>query len=239
MITVLGKRVTMAELEQMPVIRPEKAGSRWMGIPHYSLAATLQRCLSRRGIGVKQEVWALDASGQSLAGGLEVEFPASLGMPELTGMSYSLGVRHANNLRHPLTFAVGTRIMVCSNGVVSGTWVLCRKHTTGLDLEAEIEGGVTRFLMEARQVRDCITLMRGRELSQPQADNLLMEAGRQRLLPWSGIGKAQDEYTHPAFPDFSERTFYSLYNAFNSVVKGISPQRQFHALNRFREIGMN
>jgi len=206
MITVLGEKKSTEDLKKIEIQRPERAGNRWKGISHYELATHVETSLKNKGIKILSETWSTDRTGQSLVGGLNLTFPLWMDIPNIKGMDYSLGIRHSNNCKHALTFAVGTQIMVCTNGLISGEFVLSRKHTNGLDLENEIEKGVDRFIEEAGKVENCIEQLKSRELSRLNADNYLMEAGRKRLLPWSHIGMVEKEYENPSFPDFNERT---------------------------------
>jgi len=239
MITVIGESKSTEELRDVPFHRPTKAGRRWQGIRHYDLATAVEAALLWRGIELQSEIWSVDQSGQSLVGGINLQFPARLGIPAIDGMDYSLGIRHTNDLRYALTFAVGTQIIVCHNGVVTGAFVLCRKHTSGINLVEEVERGIDRFVQEARKVPEVIDSLKARSLTRRQTDHRLMEAGRQRLIPWSHVGQVHHEYEHPTHGEFAKRTGWGLYNAFNYIVKKGNPQRQLRALDRFREIVLN
>lgn len=239
MITVLGPQLNTVDLKGVEPKRPERAGSRWRPIPHHDLAVTLEQELQHRGIAIRRAAWSLDPARQVLVGGFSVLFPAPLGLPDMPGIEYALGIRHGNNLKYALTFAAGAQVTVCLNGLVSGTWVLVRKHTCGLDLGTEVARGVDRFVEESRSVRNCIDRLRERNLTRHQADHALMDAGRARLLPWSHLGQVERLYEHPEHEDFRSRTAWSLMNAFNEVVKKQAPARQLHSLDRFRQLLLN
>jgi len=148
-------------------------------------------------------------------------------------------IRHSNNTRFALTFAAGAQVLVCLNGVITGTWVLHRKHTNGLDLDQAVAAGVARFIDQARDVPRCVAALKERTLTQRQADHLLMESGRAGLLPWSHIGQALDEYEHPAHEEFRGRNAWALYNAVSEILKRQNPARQMHALDRVRQLLLN
>lgn len=134
---------------------------------------------------------------------------------------------------------MGTQILVCNNGLITGEFVLCKRHTTGLDLSDAVNRGVDRFIDQSRHVSECIDQMKARGLTEHESDHLLMEAGRRRLLPWSHIGQVQEEYARPSFKEFDERSGWGLYNAFTRVAQKSTPERQLRALNRFRQIVLN
>jgi hypothetical protein len=239
MITVLGNRLALDELRHIPVVRPEKAGARWQGVQHHVLATTILQTLSKRGIEVSQQTWAVDKTGSALVGGLQVQFPSYMGVPDIEGMRYSLGLRHDNAMQRALTFSVGTQVLVCLNGVITGEHVLCRRHTTGIDLAGEVGSGVDRFIEEAAKVKGVISALQNRYLTKTLVDHLLMEAGRQKLVPWSHVGQVHDEYHHPSHVEFAQPTGWGLYNAFNHVIKKSNPVRQLQSLERFRTIVLN
>jgi hypothetical protein len=239
MITLCGDSVSLDELREIPVIRPPRAGARWHGIRHYDLAFGILESLDMRGIEPVQTLWSVESRGQSFVGGVTVRLPDRLGVAPLAGMEYALGIRHTNDLRHALTFAVGARVLVCHNGLITGEFVLCRKHTSGINLDLEVDTGIERFVEEARGVGACVGAMRARSLTTRTSDHMLMEAGRRGLLPWSHIGRVQREYAAPRHAELAGRSAWSLYNAFTEVAKKANPRRQIRALGAFREIVLN
>ena len=85
MITVIDGRLNTADLAAIPVIKPERAGSRWIGINHHDLARSIETGLQQRQIEVTKSAWTVDKNGQALFGGMGLRFPAALNVPELTG----------------------------------------------------------------------------------------------------------------------------------------------------------
>jgi len=96
-----------------------------------------------------------------------------------------------------------------------------------------------RFIEESRLVKNCVERLREKELNQQQADHLLMEAGRKRLLPWSHLGQVEQLYEHPEHEEFRENTAWGLLNAFNEVVKKQAPVKQLRSLDSFRKVLLN
>lgn len=240
MITVLGNRtLRTSDLKEYPVKRPERAGDRWKGVHHHDLAVELEEALWSRRIGITREIWTVDPSGQTLVGGFSVTFPDHTGLPSLNGLDYALGIRHSNDQKHALTFSAGAAVLVCLNGVVTGTWVLKRKHTTGLDLSETVGEGVDRFVEEARKVKQTVESLRVRYLPPRQVDHVLMEAGRLGIVPWSHVGKVYEEFQAPRHEEFKGRSAWCLYNAMGEIVKHQNPARQLDSLDRFRTVLLN
>ena len=61
-----------------------------------------------------------------------------------------------------------------------------------------------------------------------------MEAGRQRLMPWSRIGKVDAEYRKPTFAEHGQGPRYALLQAFTNQVKQNAPLTQMTSMDRFR-----
>lgn len=239
MITVLGTPCTLEDLKTIPMVRPERAGTRWRAIPHYDLAQQLHFGLAKRGIAVTSEKWALDPTGQDLVGGFNVRLPESLGIDVPAGTDHALAVRHSNRLRFALTMSCGVSVVVCQNGVLTGEWIVSRKHTLGVDLEQVVETGVSRFVDEVRGATQVVENLKAQRISSSRADSLFMESGRQKILPWSHLGQAYELYRHPRHEQFQLGTGWGLMNAVNEIVKKQNPARQLRSLGRFRELLLN
>ena len=228
-----------ADLRKIPVpVRPE-CSDRWKPVQHGDLADSIVTTLRKRGAEVLKERWTLTPNQQGLVGTVNLRLPEDLGIPSLDGMEYSLGAIHSNDGRHALKFVAGTQIFICTNGMVVGDFVVSRKHTTGVSLDNVVDSGLDRYFETLRNTNNVIDGMKGLELNQERADNLLMEAGRNRLLSWSHIGKVADEYAKPTFEAFNERTGWGLYNAFTYVAQKSSAEKQLSAITGFRNLTLD
>ncbi len=236
MITVLGKLTPREELSAEVPAR--EAGRFWRGVPNYALASRLVQQLYRRGILIVNEQWSEDRAKGSLVGGLDLKVPDA---PDLPGMNYSLGLRHSNDGRQAIQLACGARVAVCSNGLITGTFILRCRHTLRLNLDAELASGVERYLQEASRVKNCIDGLQQQRIDEPRYREILIESGRRNLLPWSALGKVDQEYRNPQHTEFREwrNTGWGLYNAYNEITKQLAPTRQLSALNQLRELVMN
>lgn len=240
MIHVLGKdKLTTADLEAIPVERPERAGCRWQGVSHYELATTVERHLADRGIEHTNTTWVTSRKGQALFGGMSLRFPSELNMPEIAGMNYALGIRHSNDMAHSMQFFSGLSVTICSNGVATGSHVLARRHTSGVELGTVVDRGVTEMIERARDAGAIVDRLRERPLDQRKVDHLLCEAGRMGLMCWSHLGKVERTYREPPHEEFRDRNAWSLYNAFNNVIKSSSADRQLDGLDGFRQLLLN
>lgn len=233
MITVIGSNTTYEQLADIPLTRPSRAGSVWRGVPHHDLVeAVLEECRMRKWK-VNEMKFALSEDKADLAGAIALTIP-SIKAPE--GMDLSLGVLTSNALRRRMRIVVGAEVRVCHNGMCTGEVVMCRKHTSRLDLYREVEEGLNLYLERAKTIPDTVKVLREKELPQPTADHFLLEAGRQSLLPWSRIGQVDKQYRHPRFAEHGKGTAWALLNAFTWVVKQSNPLRQMDQINQFRQM---
>jgi len=228
-----GTATPLAEIANMEVVRPEKAGSRWQGIKHLDLITGIKGQLEYRDVKVLDEKFSVDDSQMSLIG----FFLIDPGLTDIEGQSYMLGFRHSNDLKFPITLSVGTVISVCHNGMITGEYILRRKHTKGLDLEQELFNAIRNITEEYVGVAGVIEGMRQVELAKNQYERLLVEGARRHIYPWSWIGKIDAEYRAPTEdnPECARYTgtSWGLYNAFNYVMKDATPLRQAESLYKF------
>lgn len=229
--------ITREQLRAIPITTPKNAGTNWQGIQHGFLADTIHSELEHRAITVKKESWHLAGKNDSrLAGSLNLTIP-SLDAPE--GMDFCLGVHHSNDTYFALKFVVGTQIFVCSNGMVSGDFLVRKLHTFGLNLTNCISDGIDKYLHEVRNIGEFITDLKTRPVQENTLNKILTETGRQNILPWSRIGKIDKEFHYPSFSEFNERSAWGLYGAFTYVVQKSPAHEQMRSTIKFRNLLIN
>jgi len=233
MITVYDANTKLEDLHHIPLRRPEKAGVRWQGIPHGALAAVLVKAITRRGWKITDTKFSVSSNETEMAGAFQLEIP-DVEIPE--GQNLALGVLTSNAMKRSLILAAGTNVACCNNGYVSGQMVLRRKHTTGFNLENEIDQSLTEYRKEVNDLPQIVAGLRDRSLKNWERDQILMTAGRERLMPWSRIGKVDTEYRKPSFTEHGKETSWALLQAFTHLVKQNSPLSQMTSMNRFRQL---
>jgi len=234
MITSKEIAYTIAELKAIPVVKAERFSDRWKGIQHGELVESIHDVLDRKEIQVTDERWYPTGKDfQRLNGSMDVKIK---GLEPMEGTQFSLGVMHSNLGDHAMKFASGAHVFCCANGVVTGDFVVKRKHTSGLDLGEAIELGVDQYLNKIAEVKIVAEKMRATELVDDDVVHALMSAGREGLLSWSRIGQVDKEYSKPTFAEHDEKTAWGLYNAFTYTIQKMPPQYHIKGMNRFREI---
>lgn len=233
MITVYGKNATLAQVRAVPLRKPPDAGPRWMGIKHGDLVNTILLEAHQRGWRLSRSGFSLTKDKTGLVGAWDIELPR-LKPPK--GLGFALGFSTSNDRQRALRIYVGGRVTVCTNGLATGSIVLHRRHTIGLQLRDQISEALDDYMIEIRKVSGIVRGLKEQELTEETYEHLLLEAGRQNLMPWSRLQDVDQEYRKPRFREFKGRNGWSLLNAFTWVVKRNPPARQMEQIDGFRGI---
>jgi hypothetical protein len=140
---------------------------------------------------------------------------------------------------------VADKVLVCENGmtVEQGVFALKRKHTTGLgddDLAGLIDGGICNYLEKAATVGASIEELQALDFeNEYHVNDLLVIAGREGVMPWSGLGKVERLWREPDHPEFEDPTGWSLYNCFTQVARDYSPRHEMTVIEKARELVLN
>lgn len=239
MITVHGKSVTLKQLKKIEVVTPKRvldgvaSGKRWKGIQHAKLVQSILNGIAAKGWNVRGMQFALSNNHADMVGGFDLDIPK---IPAPKGQCFSLGLMTSNSMRRSLRLFVGTKIFICNNGMATGEIVLAKKHTLYLNLDWEIEDSLGFYFEKAKEVKSIVKEMKQYELSEAKYEHILIEAGRQKVLPWSRLGKVDAEYANPRFQEFNQKTCWGLYNAFTLIVQQSPPLFQMEKMNEFRKL---
>jgi hypothetical protein len=227
MVHTGGRQRTRDELATLPT--PE-ATDTWKPVPHYELVESLIEVLTTHGITITREENATSGKDDArLFGVLDLVIP-DVAVPDF-GMS--LGIRGSNDRSLAIQATAGARVFVCDNLAFSGdsgTVVLKKKHTSGLDLRKVVPPAIDLYLEKAGAFVVDIELMKTIELIDAKAKAHIFDAfaferpvTNRRMLPEVAHTYFRDDRQREWFPD---RTLWSLNNAFTQVVKElpVNPQ---------------
>lgn len=238
MITVYGDNgLTLDGLRDISPVRPDKAGGRWQPVKHSDVADNvLDECLMR-GWEVTDQKYSTSRKGADCAGafGLRIKGSdgASLAMPE--GTELALGFLNSNARRSALRVTLGASVACCTNGMCSGQLMLRQRHDGSFDLADSISDALDAYAAEAEALPYGIAALKETELSPATANEILMQAGRAKLVGWSAIGKVDEEYRKPTFAEHGKGTAWALLQAFTYAARAnISPVRQMDTFRTFQ-----
>lgn len=219
-------------------------GSKWTPVHHADLIEDIHTSVAKRGMGIREERFALSEDTHSIFGYMQFE-GFNFGR---TDMAPVLGFRSDNLQRFRLIGVTGARVFVCSNGAIVGDFVFGFKHTSGNveEIEIGIDDGMGKWERQAGQMKRFVEFLEGTRLDQRDADHLLLSAARERIIAPNQLGKIDETYrayedaAHPHHKAFAERNVWSLYNAVTEVAKGWrSPLVGERGLKGFPRIAAN
>ena len=241
MLTVLKGQYQQMNREQLydvPVPSAEDMGmgARWKGIQHGELASNIVASLKARDFVVKEETYAVSPTGNTLVGGIRVGRSTTdviTNLPDdedfLPGIDLCMGFTHSNDGTKALKLSWGAEVMICSNGIITGSQFFNRRHTINLDLTMYMYGVVCAFTEKIVNVKADIDYIKERELNY---DNAMMALGRRNILPWNMIGKLDKDCQEvPARFQHSPNS-WDWYNKANVRIKELAAPKQLNALER-------
>jgi len=233
------------QLHEVPVPERTDVSPLWKGLNHGVLADTIIQQIEKVGLEVKQEMWYCNPKQTALFGAVDILAESVPGVKLDIGQDacFSLGVRHGNDGQYAVSFAVGGRVFVCSNGMFSGDFVLKHRHMRSLDLDEAVSDGIKKYINECGALEAFVNGMREVPLDNKDASYLIMRTA-ERLpgneqsgcLNWAHLRDIYENWIKPPHEEFSPRTQWSLYNAFTEVGKTLSPPRQMTMLKGLRPL---
>jgi hypothetical protein len=221
-------KITRDELKTIPT--PEGTNTH-QPVSHYQIIEALLETLSFRHITMRRDEYAVSPDGMRMFGVLDLE-------TEYRGVSFSIGIRNANDKSMRLALTVGYRVLVCDNMAFKGDFMpVFHKHTRKFDLIDVISVGVDKIQRNFEPLRNQILDWQERELGDEQAKLIIYHAFIEGSLavPKHLIQKVHQDYFEPAHEEFRPRTFWSLSNAFTSAFKQLKPIPQFRATAKLGE----
>lgn len=125
--------------------QPEPMGPRHRPLRHIDLVGAVREEVARRGLAILKERFAVGHHGATLFATFD------LGVRLDDGEAcWALGLRSPQDQSLALRGVAGIRVFVCDNLALRGdVFAFARRHTTALDLEATIRGGLARYQQQA------------------------------------------------------------------------------------------
>ena len=159
------------------------------------------------------------------------------------GLRYSFGLRNSNRMKYAVTVAGGFEVAICNNGMITGTRILSRKHTTGVDLGRCIKNSVDDWVRNLQGSNVFVRNLQNTEISDRLKDHILMEAMRAGAVASGQLKLIDAEYQEPQYTDFQQKTAWALYNAFTTVSQQKindharqRPSQQFDSMAKFTNV---
>lgn len=201
-----AREVTRAELEQVPC--PEASG-RWNPVPHGTVLTYACEALQNAGYGVERMSLGLSRNDQRFWGTLVLKSTVA------SGVSLAVAVASSTDKSVSLRWGYGHRVWVCDNGAWSMERTIARKHTTHgvLRYQEAICKAVSELEQYRQQESDRIRRLTFRDVTDTEAESLLLRCYEANLLSPRTLPVAIREWRTPSHVEFEDRNAWSLYNA--------------------------
>ncbi len=220
--------------EQLLQIEPPAATNTWKPVAHGILVNTLAEVLSTRGITVKKEEYAVQRQGNILFGVMDLAWGSTI------DYYAALGLRTSNDKSFAIQIAIGARVVVCDNLLMSGELIaLKRKHTAGLELAGELAGGVDRYMLGYEQLRKGIARLKQSEVSVTEVRELIFTVFTRKIVPLrlfphiAGNYARNEDWPKPI-------SLWDVHTVFTLFLKKLTPAVAFAAhvkLGKFFALG--
>lgn len=207
------------EREQLDLVKTPSPDDKrgWFPIPHAVLLEQVMDSLGATGLQVVNEAHALAREGQRYFGLLELQ---------ASGTDYTtvVGLRNSHDMSFAAGLVVGSMVFVCDNLAFSGEIKLARKHTRHImrDLPQLTHVAIGRLTAVKERQDQRIAAYKETDLSDLQADHLIMEMLRSRVINPTQTLKVWDEYKTPRHAEHAD--FYGaawgLFNSVTEITKG-------------------
>ena len=232
-----SRLVRLEDLAGIPAGEP--VGPRHRPVPHMELVTAVKDAFSDRGYAVTKELYSVTRDGARLFGTLDLVPTTGASLTDGMDGGMAVRLRHSNDATFALGVIAGLRVFVCDNLCFSGSHhLLHRKHTTGLDLPAEIQRGMDRTFHSYRDLAQLLENLRNTELNDESAKLLLYDLVFDgHVVAPSQLGKIHSWYFAPeqiaseqdldrGLSDVTPRTALAVLNAVTRVSRGFSPHWQ-------------
>jgi len=220
----------------------ENAGGYWQGVPHGELIDAVRKEF-------KQRKWKIVDTRYTLSedyADIGASFTLNLEIDPPKGQLFSIGMLSSNARRRALTFFNGTVDEKTKAGVVFGQ-LECKKHTSGFDVQKEVESILDSYLVNTVDARDRIDWMKKIKLPLSVVDHLMMDAcrgGIREKFLWSKLGLFNQEWkrltknsnVYPIHKD--KHNAWTLLLAAGIVVKQMSPLKQMDIMRNIYDLLM-
>ena len=201
-----AREVTRDELAVIPCPPPE---GRWRPVPHHQVLDYAVKALDDAGYQLSKMQLGLTRDDQRFFGTLVLKSAL------VSGVSLAVGLRSSLDKSISLQWACGHHVFVCDNMAFKSEQVIARKHTTNgvLRYQEAICNAVVNLTEFREQEASRIKALTYRDLSDMQAESLLLRCYEAEILSPRTIHTAITEWRTPSFEEFEPRTAWSLFNS--------------------------
>ena len=187
----------------------------WNPIPHMDLITQVRTTLEANKLTIVNEAHSLTHDGMRYFGLLQIK-----NGQKQEDYAWVLGLRNSHDKVFPAGLVAGADVFVCDNLSFSGEVRFARKHTRYItrDLPQITERAIGRLMDKWGRQDKRIEVYKHLEINNIDAHDLIIKAVDVRACTPRMIPAILQEWRHTEFPEFKERTMWSLFNGFTRVM---------------------
>lgn len=206
-------------------------------VPHRQLIQTLEQTVGSFGFRIESERFSAMRTNGTFLFGVMVLAGQDSGLV-VPGSKLALGFRSGNAQEKPVELVAGNRVVVCDNLLLAGDFIVMKKkHTTGLDLTAELTGGVERFLEESKKLVIDVEHWQNTPLEDDAARDFFFRAAiDEKVFPITRLPDVWENWINPRDPqnprpDCEPRSLWGAHNAVTRAVRDSNLPGQFDVVS--------
>ncbi len=162
-------------------------------IPHALAFKELMRCADKFDWEIEKTHCAISKDILRLNSLIAIEFTCK-SLPKIDKARYSFAILNGNDRHTAMRFYGGLSAATFKAGVVLSDPEVKTRHTINADLQTTICMAMDVFNFEAASYKQEVAQLRKVKLKESDVQSLLFAAGRDKLMPWSRIGKIDSLY---------------------------------------------
>lgn len=214
---ILHKGARLVDRTELEGVEAPSPTATWYPLKHAQVLDRVSATLQEAGFAVASMRLALSRNDARFFGTLDLTTPV------VSGVTLAVGVRNSMDKSFPIGFAAGRRVFICDNLAFHSEIAVARKHTRyGEQRFREAICSAVQSLQQFKEAeRSRILRFQNKEVSDIQAESLLLRAFERGLLSHRVLPEAICHWRKPSFEEFEPRTLWSLENAFTSALAGM------------------
>lgn len=191
------------------------ATSTHVPIPHFRVVDMLKHTLAFYGHEVVEEHYGVTEDGMRFFGLLSLK-------SNYGGYEDAVALRNSHDKKFPVGIGFGGRVFCCDNLSFMADHIIRRKHTANAkrDLPGLVGEVVEPLALQREQQHRAFLHYQDTPLSEQQADNAIMTMFRRGVINVQRITDVLEQWEHPAFLEWGDRTAWRLFNAVTYALMG-------------------
>jgi hypothetical protein len=212
---ILHKGARLVDETELRGVQTPPPEGRWFPIPHVEVLERVRNTLDEAGFEVGDQQIALSRNNARFFGTLTLKSTVA------ENVHLAIGVRSSWDRSFPLACVGGNKTVVCDNLLFRSDLLnVKRRHSTNgaMNFQNDIAGAIQKLGQFQIVERERIAQMMNREVSDIEADSLILNAYERGIISSPYLARIIREWRKPTFAEFEPRTAWSLISAFTTVL---------------------